>query len=237
MAGSSRCLPKATTASSTTRTRIPSAQASVPGAGSMSTAGSPAASSCSSPPSPKTWSAVTSTNSASPSTSLWTAASDAPRPSAHRSAYTTRTRPRPSRLTTVATGPASWPTTTTTRCSPAASRHRTARSTRLSPPSRSKAVEPPPVRDANCSDGPAASTTPTRSGRDRAGSGWTTSARPANEANGSGGSSEASAMRQLPCDNKVNADGTVQGSPVVPAQARPTRNGQRTTGRHASTRC
>ena len=38
-------------------------------------------------------------------------------------------------------------------------------------------------------------------------------------------------MRQLPRDNKVNADGTTQGSPVVPAKARLTRNGQPTTGR------
>jgi hypothetical protein len=78
-------------------------------------------------------------------------------------------------------------------------------------------VEPPPVTDASRWDRPAASTTRTHGSRHRAGSGWTTSARPANEANGSGGSSEASAMRQLPCDNRVNADGTVQGSLVVPA--------------------
>src|SRR4029450_2104027 len=47
-------------------TRVPSAQAGRPGAGSMSTAGAAAASSRSSPPSPKTWSAVTSRKSAPP---------------------------------------------------------------------------------------------------------------------------------------------------------------------------
>src|SRR5215211_3389791 len=229
MAGSSRCLPNATTAWSTTRTRVPSAQAGRPGAGSMSTAGSPATSSRSSPPSPKTWSAVISTNSASPRTSPWTAASDAPLPSAHRSAYTTRTRPRPSRPTTVATSPASWPTTTRTRSSPAANKDRTARSTRLRPPSRSRTLEPPPVTEASRSDWPAASTTPTRGSRDRAGSGWTPSTRPGNEASGSAGSSGASGMRQLPCGNRRNAEGTVQGSPLNLAQARPTRTGQPAT--------
>ena len=193
----------------------------------MSTAGSPAPSSRPSPPSPKTWSAVTSRNSAWPRTSPWTAASDAPLPSAHRSAYTTRTRPRPSRPTTVATGPASWPTTTTTRSSPADSRDRTARSTRLIPPSRSRTLEPPPVTDASRSDWPAASTTPTRGSRDSGGSGWTTSARPGNAVNGSGGTCRASAMRaNSPCSNRVNAEGTTQESPVTPAQARQTRNGR-----------
>jgi hypothetical protein len=79
--------------------------------------------------------------------------------------------------------PASWPTTTTTRCSPAASRDRTARSTRLSPPAGARPWSHP-VTDSSRSDRPAASTTPTRSSRERAGSGWTTSARPANEASG-----------------------------------------------------
>jgi hypothetical protein len=198
----------------------------VPGAGSISTAGSPAASSRSSPPAPKTWSAVTSANSASPSTSPWTAASEAPLPSAHRSAYTTRTRPRPRRPTTVATGPASWPTTTRTRSSPAAKSDRAARSTRLSPPSRSRAVDPPRVTDSSRSDRPAASTTPPAAAATAAGWGWTTSACWGNAVTGSGGSCGASAMRRPSRGaTRVNAEGTVQESPVTPAQARQARTG------------
>jgi hypothetical protein len=86
MAGSSRCLPNATAAPSTTCTLQPSCQAARSGAGSTSTAGSPAASSRSKAPSAKTWSTVTSANSASPATAPSTAASDAPLPSRQRSA-------------------------------------------------------------------------------------------------------------------------------------------------------
>jgi hypothetical protein len=64
-----------------------------------------------------------------------------------------------------------------TRSSPAANRDRTARSTRLRPPSRSRALEPPPVTDASRWDRPAASTTPTRGSRASGGSGWITSGR------------------------------------------------------------
>jgi hypothetical protein len=73
------------------------------------------------------------------------------------------------------------------------------------------------MTDASRSDRPAASTTPTHGSRHRAGSGWTTSPRPGNAVNGSAGSCGASAMRQLPCGNRMNAEGTMQGSPVTPA--------------------
>jgi hypothetical protein len=107
-------------------------------------------------------------------------------------------RPRPSRPTTAATGPGSWPTTTRTRSSPAANRDRTARSTRLRPPRRSRTLEPPPVTDASRSDRPAASTTPTRGSRASGGVGWTMSARWGDAVTGSGGRCGASAMRRLP---------------------------------------
>jgi hypothetical protein len=55
-----------------------------------------------------------------------------------------------------------------------------------------------PVTDSSRSDRPAASTIPTRGRRDSGEVGWTTSARPGNEASRSGGSSDASATRQLP---------------------------------------
>jgi hypothetical protein len=87
-----------------------------------------------------------------------------------------------------------------------------------------------PVTDSSRSDRPAASTTPTRGNCDSGGSGWTTSARWGSETSGSGGSCGASAMRNSPKSNRVNAEGTVQGSPVTPTQARQARNGQPAAG-------
>jgi hypothetical protein len=58
------------------------------------------------------------------------------------------------------------------RVVPAANRDRAARSTRLRPPSRSRALEPLPVTDSSRWDRPAASTTPTRGSRDCGGVGW-----------------------------------------------------------------
>ncbi len=160
--GSPSSLENATTCSSCRRTRVPSAHASGWGAWSTRTPGRPENSSGSSAPSPNTWSAVTRANRSSSPTRSSAAASDAPFPSSHLSANTARTRPGARRFTAAATGPAWYPTTTTTRRRPAPRRVRTARPTRARPPTRTSALEPPPVTGARRSERPAARTTPTR---------------------------------------------------------------------------
>src|SRR5918996_143601 len=145
-----------------TLTLVASFHTSGSGAGSTRTAGRPAPATSARASSAKTLSAVTTRKVGSSPSEPSAAASDTAFPSSHPAASTTCTRPGAVRWATAATGPAWYPTTTTTRSTPVARSVRMARSTSRRPPSRTSAFEPPPVTARSRSDRPAARTTPTR---------------------------------------------------------------------------
>jgi hypothetical protein len=129
-------------------------------------------------------------------TSAWTAASDAPLPYAHRSAYTARTRP-PKAADAGRDRPGVVADHDPFQAAGEEGPH--------GPLDQAQATQPEKGLGATPGDrfqplGPARGQhpTPTRGSRDSGEVGWTTSARPGNEASRSGGSSDASATRQLP---------------------------------------